>query len=422
MASLPRAFGRVSPLILARATPAVLVLAWLVSRGIGMAYITVFPGVADDVTIYGRWAQEVAAGRVPYVDFDIEYPPGILPLLALPSPSLDVYRQCFFAAALVTDALVMWTLSRSQRPLGSLLWLGAPLALGAVFWSRLDIFVAGALVLAVVAAQGGRWRWAAAALVAAASLKLWPMVLLAAFFWLVPRGSRTGYVATAATATGLVVLPLVALGGLPGLRWMLEYHEERGVSPEALAAVLMHGARIAGDGPPLVTGHGAVEFPASSWPWLLQLTSILLLAGCVGVLWLALRLRASADPARLMLLTVTTVLVFSKVLSPQYVVWVAAAAALVVDGAGAERQRKAILVASFGLLISTQYLWPIGLPELLAGSVFGYVAAGVHAAGVVIFALVVLRTCGGRANAARHPPAEHAAGPRATLPAAQDRQ
>ena len=37
-----------------------------------------------DTPVYQRYGNEIAHGKVPYRDFELEYPPGALPMFALP--------------------------------------------------------------------------------------------------------------------------------------------------------------------------------------------------------------------------------------------------------------------------------------------------------------------------------------------------
>ena len=60
-----------------------------------------------DTPIYQRYGDAIANGHVPYRDFQLEYPPGALPMFALPSllrsqdGDLDGYRAGFEAEMLV---------------------------------------------------------------------------------------------------------------------------------------------------------------------------------------------------------------------------------------------------------------------------------------------------------------------------------
>jgi hypothetical protein len=344
------------------------------------------------VAIYAGWAAQLQHGQLPYVDFDMEYPPGILPLLLLPSPRVIVYRRIFFALALVIDALVLRYLLRAGRRVGALVWLGAPTALGAVFWSRLDLFVALAFIICLHAMSKQRFAVAAAALVGAASLKLWPLALLPMLWWWVPASRRLRFAAAAAGSLAVVLLPVLAVGGAGGLAWMLDYHRDRGIAPESLPAVAMHVARLVGHGPRIVPGHGAAEFLPSAWPVYTRAADVLLVVGLLGVLAYATWQRRSLTPAHVLLLAITVVLCVSKVLSPQYTVWAVAVVVMLVDDLG-RRAARMLVLATFALLVATQYLWPIALPELIDLSAFGVVVGALHAIAVVVFAAVVGWCC-----------------------------
>jgi hypothetical protein len=387
-----------------------IVVIWIVTRIAGMVYISLYPEVAGDVGIYAGWASRFQRGQLPYVDFHVEYPPGILLLLMLPSPRVTVYRHLFFAVALATDAMVLRLLLRTPRRLGALVWLGAPTALGAVFWSRLDIFVALAFIVAIHAMHKQRFGLAAVAIVGAASLKLWPLAVLPMLWRWVTPARRLRYATSAALALAIAVVPLLAVGAGSGLRWMLDYHRGRGIAPESLPAVVMHIARLTGHGPRIVSGHGAVEFEPSAWPVFTRIADVLLVAGLLALLFYATKQRRALTPAHVLLLAITIVLCLSKVLSPQYTVWVAAVVAMLVDDLEQERDARALLLATFALLVATQYLWPIALPELIDGSAIGLVVGGVHALAVGVFAVVVVRCCVPRQHAAASEPdlaAEH---------------
>jgi hypothetical protein len=377
-----------------------LVVVWLVTRAAGMVYIALYPDVAGDVSIYAGWAARLQRGQVPYVDFNLEYPPGVLPLLLLPSPSVVTYRRTFFAVALMLDALVQAFLVRQKRPLGALLWLVAPPALGAVFWSRLDLFVALAFVVAIHALRRGCPVVVAVAIVFAASLKLWPVVLLPLFWWSVSAQGRRRY----ATASGLTLVaflaPVLMWSGGPGLGWMLAYHRDRGIAPESLPAVALHIARLAGGGPQIVSGHGAAEFEPGAWLLFTRCVDGLLVVGLLAVLAYAARRGGRTSAARILLLAVTVVLCASKVLSPQYTVWAMAVVAMLADELDRARDdAKPLLLATVALLVTTQYLWPIALPELIDGSAFGLLVGVLHAAALVAFATVAVRCCIERGDA-----------------------
>src|SRR5438093_8283676 len=106
-----------------------------------------------DTPVYQQYGNLIADGRVPYRDFAVEYPPGALPMFALPGlaePGRDQnvtvgFRHAFEtrmwlcgAAALLAMAVVLFSLGAGQRRVwgASACAALAPLELGAVVLSR----------------------------------------------------------------------------------------------------------------------------------------------------------------------------------------------------------------------------------------------------------------------------------------------
>src|SRR6266446_10221075 len=106
-----------------------------------------------DTPVYQRYGNAIADGKVPYRDFDVEYPPGALPVFALPGLAergrdqnvSTGFRRSFEslmwlcgAAALAAMAVVLRTLRRSTASVWAALCFAAvaPLMLGSVILSR----------------------------------------------------------------------------------------------------------------------------------------------------------------------------------------------------------------------------------------------------------------------------------------------
>src|SRR6266516_3838510 len=169
-----------------------------------------------DTPLYQQYGNAIADGKVPYRDFDVEYPPGALPVFALPglaepghdqqvSPS---FRRAFEtlmwicgAVALVAMALVLRGLRRGAASVWGALTFAAlaPLALGSVILSRFDLWPAAIVVLALAALVSGRLRTGHALLGLGITAKRYPAVLLPvalAFVWR-QRGRREAGVCAA---------------------------------------------------------------------------------------------------------------------------------------------------------------------------------------------------------------------------------
>src|SRR5713101_3225210 len=128
-----------------------------------------------DTPVYQRYGNAIADGKVPYRDFELEYPPGALPVFALPGLAKlgrDQYVTTGFrrsfetimwlcgAAALAAMAVVLRALRRSTLNVWAALCFVAvaPLLLGSVVLSRFDLWPAAIVAAALAALVSGRLR------------------------------------------------------------------------------------------------------------------------------------------------------------------------------------------------------------------------------------------------------------------------
>ena len=204
---------------------------------------------------------------VPYRDYLIEYPPGLLlftvpPALLLPSGDYgDLYRLLFCSEMAVLLGLAAWLGLRARAQLGEpgqsvaparrFFWLCAlgALLLGPIATHRYDAVVAVLLCLTAWAALSGRLGLAGGALMLAVASKGVPLLVApiwVAYVWLRPagQGSRTGLRAVA-RALGWAVLSGAALV-TPILWWCgaaplqaLRYHTARPLQLESTGAALL---------------------------------------------------------------------------------------------------------------------------------------------------------------------------------------
>jgi hypothetical protein len=254
-------------------------------------------------------------------------------------------------------------------------------------WVRLDVFVAMLLVAGCIAAERRRYMWCGSLLMAAALLKLWPVVLLAAIaLTLRHRRDLAGLVAGGAGVLAVAVLPLLVLGAGHGLLWPLHYHSARGLEIEAVPTLPIHVARLLGAAIPSPPGYGSLQFGGERWASLALVVAFATYAAWLACLGIARRWRPSA--AQLMLLVIAVTLVTSKVLSPQYLVWALAAVALVLDEV-TDRAR----LAAWTLLVaaSTQVVFPFMFVQLVESQPSAELSVILHILLVVAFAFVACR-------------------------------
>lgn len=254
-------------------------------------------------------------GRMPYRDFQFEYPP--LSTLAFILPGLVPKGAAATVLALQAVALeiaavaFIWRYPGALRRYGAMSFLLFPFLAGGFDAFPMAALAAGTALLAAGRPAG----WAVVA--AGAMMKISPGV---AWAWC----RRHPAVAAAAFVVTLaVVLAPVALAAERDHDW-LTYNIDRGVQVESVAATTTWLARqLTGNPSTYEYRFKAFEIDdaslaAAGW----------VVVGALGMLWVFLRARGR-DGWALALLTVDLFLVSSKVLSPQYVAWTAPLAAVV---------------------------------------------------------------------------------------------
>ncbi len=314
----------------------IVLIVWLVAEPARM-------GFAGDLTIYRDYGTRLLQGSVPYLGFHVEYPPlalapMTLPLLvALPGGLTEVdYLWQFTLMEGVLAAVGGWLIFRATggsrtalvwwAVLVSVAW--ASVALRYDLWAVLCVLVA---VLSVDRRPGA----AGVALGLGTMLKLYPIVLLPVLcVWAIATRDRSGLARLLVGCASVVVLVMGAAWALAGpdsLQW-LSYQADRGLQIESLGAGLLMGLHsLFGEPVDVVRGFGTIQVESSGSD-LLVAASPIALAGLLGVVVLVALRRFRLDEDRLgevprasivlaSVAAIAAVLVGSKVLSVQYVIW-----------------------------------------------------------------------------------------------------
>jgi Glycosyltransferase family 87 len=291
-----------------------------------------------DTVEYHMYGAAIAAGRVPYRDFGVEYPPGALPLFALPAvghPSFQVYHrefQVLMAAcgvgALAAMAVALRSLAAGPVRAGAALAFAAlaPLVLGSVVLYRYDLWPTALMLAGLAGVLAGKQRLGFAALGLGIAAKVFPAVLVPpalAYVWR-RQGRREAFLCllVAAAVVAAVVLPFVALA--PRGVWdSLVRQTTRPLQIESLgSAFLVAVHQIWGLAVTIVSSHGSQNLAGSLPDTLGAIESGLLAAALLGI-WTAAAL-GPAQPERLVryaAASVTAFVAFGKVLSPQFLIW-----------------------------------------------------------------------------------------------------
>jgi hypothetical protein len=333
-----------------------------------------------DVRLYGAKAERMFQGELPYRDVAIEYPPGSVPFTIVPGLVVGTgagYRLAFVLEMLVVDAVGLWAAVRLARLLDAgrrripLAYVGIMAAIGPLLVLRFDLLPAVCVLLAATLAAEGRAGPAAAALGYGAAAKLYPGVLLPLLILgLVPAGgwwrSLRRTVPAFLAGFALTVVPALALS-VKGTLGAVLYHVERGVQIESLWATAIGLAHLAGWLPArTVPGFGAYDLQSSVSGVAKVVSTAATAVALLGAAWLVWRrsrrsggLRP-ADWAGAFAVGVFAFVLPTRVLSPQYLVWLGAPMAGLADRTTG---RRALWVLVAAVVIS-QVIFPFRYTQL----------------------------------------------------------
>jgi uncharacterized membrane protein len=292
----------------------------------------------DVLALY--YAEGLSDGKVPYVDHPVEYPVltgAFMAVIGLPVHAIGANQTDFNQGewfyninALVLSGLGIATVAvilalRRRRPWDAALFAVAPALLltATINW---DLLAIGLCSFGLYAWAKRRPALAGALLGLGTAAKLWPGFLFIPLIFLGLRTKRlsvvltsvgSGLVAWSAVNVPFMVADLNKNGNLDNWRRFIELNRTRGIDWGTIWYIGDHFPRGAGK-------YGFSLFHSLGShidPWLNWLTYVL-----IGLCWLAIGALALFAPkaprfAQLAFLTVAAFLIFNKVWSQQFVLW-----------------------------------------------------------------------------------------------------
>ncbi|MEU9032371.1 glycosyltransferase family 87 protein [Streptomyces sp. NPDC048383] len=368
--------GRLRSALRGRGGLLIMAVFWLATRAGMMALLvkdfhgTKFVGV--EIQIYHAWYNVLTTGTMPPNDPTWQYPPGAAGVFLAPDllPFLT-YFEAWVALTAVCDALITIGLIRAARRsdgsmAGALLWLGALPILLSMPFTKIDLQVT---LFAVGSLLCMRYRPKLAGVLAGvgAMIKVWPLLTLIG----APRGKSTRDAIVSAVAACAVLLGVFALLFRDALGF-LGNQGERGIQIESLGGSGLMLAKLLGFWP----GKTNFQFGAFEYvgPYVSSVARLSLLLTVVGFLLLLLwRVKSkrwtSATPLDAALCTILVFTITSRVLSPQYLMWLLGIAAVCLTCRHTTQRPIALLiVVSAGLSI---LIFPLNYGEILSGTSFG---------------------------------------------------
>jgi uncharacterized membrane protein len=337
-------------------------------------FVATFVGPTADTSItdFGLYqvdARAVLDGLLPYRDFALEYPPGMLVPTLVPAVlgTGDGY-EIGFAVCMCLCLLVVQDRAARLAPghARAAAWaiVALPVLHGAIVRHRFDLFAVALAVAGFERVWTTRRAHAGgfALLGLGVATKLFPGVLAAAAVaWLAGTGARREAVKGAAI-TAVVALavcaPFAALAP-DGFIDQFRFHAERPLQVESLPATLV---RLAGDRPVTTSFRSqGIEDPGG----VAAIAASVQLAATLAALAWAFVAGRRRDPTGLLLAAVAALIAFAslgKVLSPQYLLWLTPFAPALWF-AGARPAATALVIAA----ALTQLEFPARYSDLVAG-------------------------------------------------------
>jgi molybdopterin-binding protein len=344
---------------------------------IGLSDTMLRGAVQGDLQLYRHWAfQGLVHGSWPGIDFAWVYPEvALLPVVFAGLWGFSFYLfvwLCMISAVNIASfvALVGRRTSRS-RMVAAWWWLAILVVLSPVALLRLDGLTAPMVVIALVLLS--RWPLVTGAILAVATwIKVWP----AAIFLAIVATSRTwlSVVMAGVITSAAVVAVILTIGAGGNISSFITMQSTRNLQLEAPIAAPWLWMSIANQ-PGFARFYGQtletweVTGPGSSL--VAKLMTPLMAAAVVAIMTLLWRARKNRAPAQEMLLVgslalATAMVVFNKVGSPQYMLWLVP---IVVVGIALNTQAWRIPAnLMMGISIMTTMIFPIFYMPLVNGS------------------------------------------------------
>ncbi len=328
-----------------------------------------------DLSLYDYWAYQVDNGTGVYgLVTDWVYPAlAFVPIWIAGALNLVSYEVSWLAVVFVLNTAAVLLLVRRERNGGlfsgtyaSWAFIAALLLLGPVAVSRIDSVSAALAILGLVAINRNSTGIAAALFTIAGWIKIWPVALFAAMIAVFKKRLQAIIVATIISAS-IIGIGLLA-GGTKVFGFVLQ-QQERGIQIESvmatpwmwlakfgLANIFFDDSILTNQvSGPLVQGLAAIS------------NYLLFIALAITVLLAIRAVRAGRNRNQVFVLAALTgvldLIVFNKVGSPQFMIWLAVPlVALVYFGVN---KSKVALAMGAAILLLTQLVYPVFYIELL---------------------------------------------------------
>jgi hypothetical protein len=343
----------------------------------GLTASKLFPDAISfgDLSLYDYWAYQVESGTGVYgLATEWVYPAlAFVPIWIAGAINIVSYEISWLLVvfALNTAAILLMVRPANNSKLfsgthASWAFVAALFLLGPVAVSRIDSVSAALAIFGLVAISRNSTGLAAALLTIAGWIKIWPIALFVALVAAFQKRIKAFVVATLISA-GVIAIGLLA-GGTKVFSFVTQ-QQERGIQIESVMATPWMW--LAKFGSASIFFDEVVLTNQVSGAFVQELASIsnYVLFGALGItFFLAIRaVRAGRDRTQVFVLAALTgvldLIVFNKVGSPQFMIWLAVVLVALVYF-GINKSRLALVIGA-AILLLTQLVDPIFYVELL---------------------------------------------------------
>jgi Glycosyltransferase family 87 len=329
----------------------------------------------QDTDQYKLWSEILAHQRLMPAEDTWQYPPGAAFLLLVPRIGIHwlgaAYQPSFMVSMILVDlaglGVMIHLAHRTGRSVGVWIWLLAMPLLQAFPILRFDL-VPTVLVMAALVVIHRRPAWFGALAGLGAAIKVWPIVLLFG------EWDRRRLLCSAAVAAGVIAVVFAVAAHMFGDQsTFLDNQDVRGLQVEAVGSMPWHLRQaVTGRTAVTVQRDGALEIGSALADKVAVVLKWLGLAALVAAaLWWLARDRAIrrgrldlAEAAISIDFVFTVVLlqvVVSRVLSPQYMVWLVGLSAVVLTAGTRRMARPGWLVVGAIVLTAGIYQSPVNM-------------------------------------------------------------
>jgi uncharacterized membrane protein len=341
-------------------------------------YITYYKTPYTATALYFNDLTKIFNGSIPYRDFTYEYPPFSLVFLILPrliSPTYPIFSTIYQVEVLVFVLIGLYFTYRIARRLGKAPWklMGiytlSILAMGPIVAAQYDIFPAILTLLTLYFFWIGKQKLAWVLLALGVMTKIYPAVLAPVFllYYVCNRQYRSLWkgIGVFVGVCLVVIVPFLVLS-FDSLWNLVTYHSQRGIQLESVySSFLLILGKMGLTSINLVFNFGSWNLTGSLADFLSRLSTYLLFIFLIIAYWFIYeQMRPGKSQfsrfGAYSLLVVGITLITSKILSPQYLIWLVPFVPLIFT-----RWRWSILLIFLAIGGLTYYIFPDHYLDLL---------------------------------------------------------